>query len=507
MTRNASFKKVVRRHAEETGQRYTEALVDLEGLGGRMEHEPVAERLLVHLADHYGIDPVAAARLSVHKSYVFRIDRSDGEPWVARAFPPARPRAGAEGDAGILRFLEGQGYPAERLAADDPVSDFDGSAVLVTRFVEGAGLPGGAEKFAMMGELLGRLHALPYDDSASRPGGASGEDASREGAPRQDLLAALAFLDAVDTKVADAERERFERLRDKVLSADDGHGLPEGLLHGNLLHAPDHAVLSEQGPVAINWKASGRGPRLADFAYLIWGTGSWNPRRANQECIDAAVNAYRRHVEPTDEELERLEAVMYIRTLYLVCFGYRRAVNDGVRFGEWGFIHPPEYYSATAAAVRAAFRDGSSGRRANDRGSSAARPPDRVGAPLELPAEIDERVRALCMALPEVTVRVDESGSAARSTAHSFDIRRRSFCLLIAVRSPTGKPVPLLVLRAHPHDREALVSIGRPYFAGRAGRDRLGVLLTDDTDWDEIRELVTESYRLLAPKKLSALLD
>jgi hypothetical protein len=32
------------------------------------------------------------------------------------------------------------------------------------------------------------------------------------------------------------------------------------------------------------------------------------------------------------------------------------------------------------------------------------------------------------------------------------------------------------------------------------------VLLTADTDWEEIRELVTESYRVLAPKKLSALL-
>ena len=171
--------------------------------------------------------------------------------------------------------------------------------------------------------------------------------------PRQDLLAALSFLDAVDTKVAAADRERFERLRDKVLIADDGHGLPEGLLHGNLLHAPDHAVLSEQGPVAINWKASGRGPRLADLAYLIWGTGSWNPRQPNQDRIDAAVNAYRRHVEPTDDELDRLEAMMYIRTLYLVCFGYRRAVTEGVRFREWGFIRPREYFTSTAAATRA----------------------------------------------------------------------------------------------------------------------------------------------------------
>ncbi len=88
MTKDASFKKVVRRHAKETGQRYTEALADIEGLGVRMHHEPVAERLLAHLRDRYGIDPVAATKLSVHKTYVFRIDRNDGSPWVARAFPP-----------------------------------------------------------------------------------------------------------------------------------------------------------------------------------------------------------------------------------------------------------------------------------------------------------------------------------------------------------------------------------------------------------------------------------
>ena len=88
MTKDASFKKVVRRHAEETGQRYTEALRDIEDLGARIHHEPVAERLLVHLRDRYGIDPVAATKLSVHKTYVFRIDRNDGSPWVARAFPP-----------------------------------------------------------------------------------------------------------------------------------------------------------------------------------------------------------------------------------------------------------------------------------------------------------------------------------------------------------------------------------------------------------------------------------
>jgi hypothetical protein len=91
-------------------------------------------------------------------------------------------------------------------------------------------------------------------------------------------------------------------------------------------------------------------------------TGSWNPRRPNQERIEAAVSAYRRHVEPTSEELDRLEAVMYIRTLYLACFGYRRALTNGSEFREWGFIEPPEYFSSTAAAVRAAFRRQVAGR-------------------------------------------------------------------------------------------------------------------------------------------------
>jgi YjbR len=146
-------------------------------------------------------------------------------------------------------------------------------------------------------------------------------------------------------------------------------------------------------------------------------------------------------------------------------------------------------------------------RQGNDGGSPAARRSARASTPIEVPEDILERVRALCLALPEVTVRVDGSLTTTRSTAHSFDIRRRSFCLLVATEGPTGKPVPLLVLRAGPGEREALLSIGHPFFASRAGRDRIGVLLTDDTGWKEIRELVTDSYRILAPKKLTALLD
>ena len=123
------------------------------------------------------------------------------------------------------------------------------------------------------------------------------------------------------------------------------------------------------------------------------------------------------------------------------------------------------------------------------------------------PEVMVDRIRAVCLALPEVTVRVDLSRVAERSTSYAYYIRRRSFCLLVARANATGRLVPLLVLRAGPEERGALLAHGRPFFPSRAGRDRVVVELTDDTDWSEIRELVIESYRLLAPKKLTALLD
>jgi Ser/Thr protein kinase RdoA (MazF antagonist) len=350
MTKDAGYKKAVRRHAQETGQRYTDALTDLEGHGLRIDHEPNAERLLAHLRDRYRIDAVAATKLSIHKSYLFRIDRKAAAPWIARAFPPARPRAGAEGDAAILRFLERKGFPAERLAVDDAVSDFEGGSVLVTRFVESKPFTDPTDKLGMMADLLGRLHALPLDDSIDRPGGAEGVDPRYEGSPRQDLMEALSFLDAVDSKVPPAERERFEQLRDRVRSSDAGEGLPEALVHGNLLHSPDHALLTDRGVEGINWTAAGRGPRVSDFAWLMWGT--W----LKPEAIAAAVDGYRRHVELSDEELDRFEGVMSCRPLRLSCFSYWRDLMNGRAPSEevWGFINP-KYLKATAAATRTAF--------------------------------------------------------------------------------------------------------------------------------------------------------
>jgi hypothetical protein len=114
--------------------------------------------------------------------------------------------------------------------------------------------------------------------------------------------------------------------------------------------------------------------------------------------------------------------------------------------------------------------------------------------------DVGERVEAMCLALPEVTMR-------SHGWPRLFNIRRDTFCLLGAREKPDGGFVPMVVLRTDPEERKVLLAIGPPYFDSRAGFGRVEVLLDDDTDWEEIRELVTESYRTLAPKKLIALLD
>lgn len=117
----------------------------------------------------------------------------------------------------------------------------------------------------------------------------------------------------------------------------------------------------------------------------------------------------------------------------------------------------------------------------------------------EIPPKVFAEVERLCLALPETHLRSDR-------WAHAFMIRRRNFAFLLAPEGPDGVARPILVFQADPLERRALIEQGHPFFGTKHG-NRVGVVLGDDTDWVEVNELVTESYRMLAPKKLVALLD
>jgi hypothetical protein len=346
MTRQGSFKRAARRRAAETGERYTEARAALERgstspFALTRPFDPVALR--AHLEASYGIgvaslapiddDPTTRPRGSWvgHYPWTLVVERRDGPAWIARVFSsPADSVGRVEDDAEILRFLAAHGFPAERLAHDQPVSVLDGSGVIVTELV-GGGRPtdgqGRVESPAVnreLASLLGRLHTLPAAGGAvARDGGSEEHDGGAHiGRPRQDLAAAMTFLLSVEDAVGTDGRESFEWLRDQVERADDAEGLPEALTHGNY-HA--WAAVGMPGDlVIVGWAGAGRGPRLPALAWLLTTAAEGGDAH-----VDAVIRGYREHVELTADELDRLPGVLSMRPLWLACLEYREQVRSG----------------------------------------------------------------------------------------------------------------------------------------------------------------------------------
>lgn len=60
-----------------------------------------------------------------------------------------------------------------------------------------------------------------------------------------------------------------------------------------------------------------------------------------------------------------------------------------------------------------------------------------------------------------------------------------------------------LVVRAEPDEVMALQHLGPPYFKASWGANVVGLVLDDDTDWEEVAELLTDSYCVQAPAHLA----
>lgn len=64
-----------------------------------------------------------------------------------------------------------------------------------------------------------------------------------------------------------------------------------------------------------------------------------------------------------------------------------------------------------------------------------------------------------------------------------------------------------IVLKGQSADVAAFEHLGDPYFRAGWGSDVIGMLVDGDSDWEEIAELITESYCIQAPRHLVDRLD
>jgi hypothetical protein len=136
----------------------------------------------------------------------------------------------------------------------------------------------------------------------------------------------------------------------------------------------------------------------------------------------------------------------------------------------------------------------------------AARQPPRPPGHAEVPDEVLEALRSVCLALPEAYEEAAWVGTR-------WCVRKKNFAHVLVIdegwppayarAAATDGPAVVLTFRSSGLELEALTAAGPPFFKPVWFRDILGVELGDAVDWDEVAELVTESYCVMAPKRLA----
>lgn len=110
------------------------------------------------------------------------------------------------------------------------------------------------------------------------------------------------------------------------------------------------------------------------------------------------------------------------------------------------------------------------------------------------------RVRAVCLALPEA-----EERPFGDHTAPAFRVRDKFFVM-------TAEDGSSLTLKAPKGVQNVLVASDAerffvPKYVGHIGWVGVRLDLTQPPDWDELAELIAESYCLVAPRRLAATVE
>ena len=127
------------------------------------------------------------------------------------------------------------------------------------------------------------------------------------------------------------------------------------------------------------------------------------------------------------------------------------------------------------------------------------------------PPRILTRLRRICLRLPEAYQETAWAGTR-------WMIRRRNFAHVVAIADgwppayarAAGSDGPLVVVtfRAAGMLYDLLRTTGAPFFHAAWGTTWgthvIGMAIDRGTDWDQVAMLLTESYRLLAPRALAA---
>jgi predicted DNA-binding protein (MmcQ/YjbR family) len=114
---------------------------------------------------------------------------------------------------------------------------------------------------------------------------------------------------------------------------------------------------------------------------------------------------------------------------------------------------------------------------------------------VDVPEDVLKQLRVICDELPGA---VEGDAWAGRR----WRVGQRTFAHAVTSAEANGELNTRVVFRALPAERDALVAVGYPFRL--AAPNYIAMRLEGDVDWDEVDELITESFCSVAPKKLAA---
>ncbi len=234
------------------------------------------------------------------------------------------------GRAAILGWLQEHAYPAPRVVrtrSADLVGLAGVWATLATTYASGTPLRPDPAQLRLLGEALGRLHALDAGTFATGTGAAATRAAATRAAgmgvwagrgswhPEMAIPAALGRLDVVESLIPADQRALLEQFRAALLTVRQRAGtLPAAVVHGDAW--PGNAIRTARDQVIlVDWETAGLGLPLLDLGHCLLechlGGGPRDARRPaghirpDEDRIAAVAAGYSRwrRLQPAEQDL------------------------------------------------------------------------------------------------------------------------------------------------------------------------------------------------------------
>lgn len=130
-----------------------------------------------------------------------------------------------------------------------------------------------------------------------------------------------------------------------------------------------------------------------------------------------------------------------------------------------------------------------------------------MSSPGDVPPEILNRLRPICRQLPESYEEPAWIGVRwrirTRTFAHVYTPDPERYAVY-APYATADQELVVMTFRVPVDDLLGLTADGFPFFRAAWGHNVVATVLGDHTDWTEVTELITDSYREMAPKFLAA---